>query len=407
MRPTNLILILAFLAAVWSCERNDEPDFNPKQLNISSKTAQVISNSNDFGIELFTKTAAEEQVNLMLSPLSASTAITMLLNGCGGNTFTQIKAMLRYPNEMTIADVNTSYNSLVTQLLAADSKVTLKLANAIFYKQNYSIKPTFLNAMSTDFSARVQGLDMSVPSSVSTINQWASDNTNGKITKIIDEIDANTVMFIMNALYFKGNWSIQFNKDQTSNRPFTFDNGSFVSVSTMASEVMARFSNGEDYNAIELPYGRSNFTMVLVVPTKGIANFIAQFNGDLWSDMISDFESQSEFSKVQVYLPKFKFSYQKVLNDQLKSMGMTDAFNGNANLSGISDASLYVNMVKQNTFVDVNEEGTEAAAVTVIDMRDSAIQPSVFRVDRPFVFAIRERTSNTLLFIGQVYDPRS
>jgi serpin B len=407
MRPTNLILILAFLAAVWSCERNDEPDFNPKQLNISSKTAQVISNSNDFGIELFTKTAAEEQVNLMLSPLSASTAITMLLNGCGGNTFTQIKAMLRYPNEMTIADVNTSYNSLVTQLLAADSKVTLKLANAIFYKQNYSIKPTFLNAMSTDFSARVQGLDMSVPSSVSTINQWASDNTNGKITKIIDEIDANTVMFIMNALYFKGNWSIQFNKDQTSNRPFTFDNGSFVSVSTMASEVMARFSNGEDYNAIELPYGRSNFTMVLVVPTKGIANFIAQFNGDLWSDMISDFESQSEFSKVQVYLPKFKFSYQKVLNDQLKSMGMTDAFNGNANLSGISDASLYVNMVKQNTFVDVNEEGTEAAAVTVIDMRDSAIQPSVFRVDKPFIFAIRERTSNTLLFIGQVYDPRS
>jgi serpin B len=406
MRPTNLILILAFLAAVWSCERNDEPDFNPKQLNISSKTAQVISNSNDFGIELFTKTAAEEQVNLMLSPLSASTAITMLLNGCGGNTFTQIKAMLRYPNEMTIADVNTSYNSLVTQLLAADSKVTLKLANAIFYKQNYSIKPTFLNAMSTDFSARVQGLDMSVPSSVSTINQWASDNTNGKITKIIDEIDANTVMFIMNALYFKGNWSIQFNKDQTSNRPFTFDNGSFVSVSTMASEVMARFSNGEDYNAIELPYGRSNFTMVLVVPTKGIANFIAQFNGDLWSDMISDFESQSEFSKVQVYLPKFKFSYQKVLNDQLKSMGMTDAFNGNANLSGISDASLYVNMVKQNTFVDVNEEGTEAAAVTVIDMRDSAIQPSVFRVDRPFIFAIRERTSNTLLFIGQVFDPR-
>ncbi|PKP36970.1 MAG: hypothetical protein CVT98_06725, partial [Bacteroidetes bacterium HGW-Bacteroidetes-15] len=157
-----LVLALAFL---WSCKKDDpKPNLTPKKIEFSAKAAEVIANSNEFGIELFTKTASEESENLMLSPLSASTALTMLLNGCGGETYTQLKSTLKYPENMTIAEVNEAYKSLVGQLLDADPKVNLSLANAIFYRNGFEVKPTFLNSMSDSFDAYIKGLDFSLPS---------------------------------------------------------------------------------------------------------------------------------------------------------------------------------------------------------------------------------------------------
>jgi serpin B len=172
--------------------------------------------------------------------------------------------------------------------------------------------------------------------------------------------------------------------------------------------VGARVAYGNSYKAIELPYGRTNFTMVLIVPNETLQDFNTDFTGEVWQSITSSLDSYSDFGTAEVYMPKFKFSYEKVLNDQLKSMGMTDAFDELlADLSGIADASIFVSFVKQNTFVDVNEEGTEAAAVTIIGVElTSTPGPVIFRVDKPFVFAIRERTTNTLMFIGQVADPR-
>ena len=392
-----------------SCKKDDPmPNLTPKVIELTTKSAQVISNSNAFGIELFTKTAAEEPQNLMLSPLSASTALTMLLNGCGGNTYTQLKSTLEYPNDMTIDEVNEAYKSLVNQLLGADPKVKLALANAIFYRNGFSVKPSFLNAMGTNFDALIQGLDFGSPSALTTINKWASDNTFGKIPKVLDGISGNAVMFLMNALYFKGDWSYQFDKNLTANLPFNLDNGTSVDVSTMTGEVGARIAYGSSYSAIELPYGRTNFTMVVIVPTNTLASFNESFTGSVWSDITMSLDAVTEFGNVNVFMPKFKFSYEKVLNDQLTSMGMADAFEPTlADLSGIADASIFVSFVKQNTFVDVNEEGTEAAAVTTIGVDlTAAPEPKIFRADKPFVFAIRERTTNTLMFIGQVTDPR-
>lgn len=407
----NLLLTALILPTMLlgSCKKDDPmPNLTPKVIELTTKSAQVISNSNAFGIELFTKTAAEEPQNLMLSPLSASTALTMLLNGCGGNTYTQLKSMLEYPNDMTIDEVNEAYKSLVNQLLGADPKVKLALANAIFYRNGFSVKPSFLNAMGTNFDALIQGLDFGSPSALTTINKWASDNTFGKIPKVLDGISGNAVMFLMNALYFKGDWSYQFDKNLTANLPFNLDNGTSVDVSTMTGEVGARIAYGNSYSAIELPYGRTNFTMVVIVPTNTLARFNESFTGSVWSDITMSLDAVTEFGNVNVFMPKFKFSYEKVLNDQLTSMGMADAFEPTlADLSGIADASIFVSFVKQNTFVDVNEEGTEAAAVTIIGVElTSNPGPTVFRVDKPFVFAIRERTTNTLMFIGQVADPR-
>ena len=405
-----LILSLATIIGFVSCskEPGEEPDLTPKTLELTAIGPEVIAYGNEFGVELFTKVAQEESKNLMLSPLSASAALTMLLNGCEGETYDQLKATLKYPETMTISEINEVYKSLVAQLLVVDPKVKLALANAIFYRQGFTVKNPFLNTMESDFDAEIAGLDFTLPSALATINKWASDNTNGKIPKVLNEISGEAVMFIMNALYFKGDWSYQFDKSLTSERPFYTDGSTSVNVTTMKGDIGSKVTHGTGYNAIELPYGCTNFTMVVIVPEGTLSDFNASFDAERWNEITSAFDQAGDYSEVTVYMPKYKFSYEKYLNDQLTSMGMIDAFNSSlADLSGISDASIFVSFVKQNTFVEVDEEGTEAAAVTTIGIELTSMppQPREFVIDKPFVFAIRERTTNTLLFIGQVINP--
>jgi serpin B len=409
--PVLMALCLMTFAGLSSCSKDNngqEPDLTPKTIELTAKSADVIAYGNEFGIELFTKVAGDENKNLMLSPLSASAALTMLLNGCAGDTYDQLRETLKYPEEMTISEINEVYRTLVSQLLDVDPKVKLALANAIFYREGFSVKNPFLSTMDTDFNAEIAGLDFALPSSLATINKWASDNTNGKIPKVLNEISGDAVMFIMNALYFKGDWSYQFDKDLTSDRAFYTNGSGSVDVSTMKGDVGSRIAYGTGYRAIEMPYGQTNFTMVVIVPEGTLPEFNATFDAEKWNTITSAFDDQEEFGELTVYMPKFKFSYEKYLNYQLQSMGMLDAFNpGLANLSGIADASIYVSFVKQNTFVEVDEKGTEAAAVTTIGIELTSLppQPQVFAIDKPFVFAIRERTTNTLLFIGQVVNP--
>jgi serpin B len=411
MRKIILVMVCIGLIGMNSkCEKQPgEPDLTPKNFTLTGAAPQAIQSSNDFGIELFKRVVETGNQNLMLSPLSASTALTMLLNGCGGDTYTQLQGTLNYPAGMTIGDINEAYKSLVDQLLKADPKVKLALANAIFYRNGFVVKPPFLATMSNDYKAKVEGLDFSAPSALTTINKWANDNTAGKIPKVLDQISGDAVMFLMNALYFKGDWSYQFDKSATQNRPFYPDGGSSISVSTMKSEVGTRVFYSQNYGVVEMPYGRTNFTMVVIVPTETLGSFYASLTPQVWNEITSGLDSKDEFGKLIVYMPKFKFSYEKFLNDQLKSMGMVDAFiDGQANLSGISDQQIFVDFVKQNTFVEVDEEGTEAAAVTTIGINLTSMpaEPPQFVIDKSFVFAIRERTTNTLLFIGQVVNPQ-
>ncbi|HQG55906.1 MAG TPA: serpin family protein [Bacteroidales bacterium] len=401
--------LLAIFFLLVSCEKQPgEPDLTPAKIELTPAASQVISSGNEFGVDLFTKVAETEDRNLMLSPLSASTALTMLLNGCSGNTFTQLRSTLKYPSGMQTEDINEAYKSLVEQLLKADPKVAFSLANAIFYRLGFNVKAQFINSMKENFKAKIEGLDFNAPSALNTINKWASDNTSGKIPKVLDQISDETVMFIMNALYFKGDWSYKFDKSKTTERQFYPDNLPAVNVPTMNGEIGAKVVYREKFRAIEMPYGRTNFTMIVIVPEGGLKSFNSSFDSDLWKSLTSELDEIEEFGKCIVYFPKFKFSYEKILNDQLAAMGMVDAFIPYvADLSGISDAEIFVSFVKQNTFVEVDEEGTEAAAVTTIGMELTSMppQPQQFVIDRSFIFAIRERTTNTLLFIGQVVNP--
>ncbi len=406
------MLLAAVAAAVLMTACSETPPdpagLIPKSLTMPAEGPQAIRSSNQFGIELFTRVAETDNSNLMLSPLSASTALTMLLNGCDGETYRQLKETLAYPDGMSISDINKAYKSLISQLLEADPKVKLSLANAIFYRSGFIVKPPFLSTMSSDFDATVKALDFASPAALSAINKWASDNTNGKIPKVLDKLDADLVVLIMNALYFNGDWSYKFDKTLTELRPFYPDGGSMVMVSTMSGNPGVKRAAGNGFQAIELPYGRTNFTMIVVVPDKTLADLYPAFTPQIWEQLTSDLDAVSDYKKIEVLMPKFKFKYEKLLNDHLQDMGMIDAFDHSlADLSKIADADLFVSFVKQNTFVEVDERGTEAAAVTTVGVNTTSVgpDPSRFVIDQSFIFGIRERTTNTLLFVGQVINP--
>ena len=405
MKHIISLSLLILIISATSCKKEPEGTKQPKPIDLTTKANEVIAGSNSFGIDLFRLTAISEDKNMMLSPLSASTALTMLLNGCDTQTYQQIRDMLGYQG-LTIEEVNAAYHSLVGQLLNIDPEVKLALANSAWYRQGFDVKPAYLNTLDSAYDARIAGLDFNSPSALETINKWASDNTNGKIPKVLDAIDPYAVMFLMNALYFKGNWTYQFDPGQTASIPFHLKNGSVVDVEMMRSLFTnVKIVYDDAATVIELPYGQQNFSMVIILPDNSLDEYLPGFDNVDWSRITANLDAITEPGEGEIILPKFKFEYEKKLNEQLKSLGMIDAFDSElADLSGISDDDIYVNFVKQNTFVDVNEEGTEAAAVTTVGIYTTGL-PVTIMMDKPFIFAIRERMTNTLLFIGKVEQP--
>ncbi len=404
MKTSLLLLALSPFLLFSSCRKDNTPTGKePVTIDLTEKGHEVIAATNDFGVDLFRVTALEETGNLMLSPLSASTALTMLLNGCNTETYNQIRNMLGFEG-LTMEEINAVYQSLVSQLLEADPEVKFSLANAVFYRNEFEVKPPYLEAMNQSFDAEIAALDFSAPSALETINGWASNHTNGKIPKVLEEIDPMAVMFLMNALYFKGAWTVQFNPENTHAGSFTMEDGSVIDADMMSEHLPVRIFSDATMSAVELSYGQGNFTMIILVPQGSLTDFLLNFSPEQWTSITSGIDAISETVEMDIYLPKFKFEYEKYLNDQLIALGMTDAFNpALADLSGISDASIYVDFVKQNTFIEVNEEGTEAAAVTTIGINYTSFEG--FIADKPFLFAIREKTTNTLLFIGKVEEP--
>lgn len=409
MKSVTYLLGSILLIFISGCSK-DNPSTTPKQptqIQLTEKASEVIQLNNAFGVDLFKAVALDEpDENLMLSPLSASVALTMLLNGCDEETYTQIRDMLGYEG-LTTDQINEAYSSLVAQLLTADEEVNLALANAIWYREGFEVKDNFMQTMDEDFKATIEGLDFAAPSALQTINQWASDNTNGKIPQVLNEISPNAVMFLMNALYFKGMWTNQFSMENTYDEIFYEDEETTVSVPFMHGKIQSKAFEADNYKALELSYGRGNFSMIIIVPENNLDEFMNDFEPSTWNEITGTFNDQYTY-EVQVTMPKFSFEYEKRLNEQLQALGMLDVFIPEiANLSGITDQSVYVSFVKQNTFIDVNEEGTEAAAVTTIgvDLTSLPDEPQEFVADKPFIFAIREQTTNTLMFIGKLTSP--
>jgi len=304
---------------------------------------------------------------------------------------------------LTNQEVNESYKSLIELLIELDSKVKFQIANSIWYRQGWTFEEVFFNQCLTYFNAEVSGLDFNDPNAKNTINGWVNDNTNGKIKEIVDIINPEDVMFLINAIYFKGTWTYEFDVSKTKDDLFTLPDGSKKTCKMMVQKNDFQYFSNADFQAIDLPYGDGGFRMTVFLPRpeKNIDDFIAELGAENWGLWMNSFSEQ----KGTLELPRFKLEYKKKLNDVLNALGMGIAFNGQADFTKMYRlGGLFISRVKHRTFVEVNEEGTEAAAVTSVVVSYESAGFSM-RVDRPFIFVIRENQSNTMLFIGKIVEP--
>jgi serine protease inhibitor len=380
----------------------------PRSLSVSEQ--EVIRGSNAFAFDLLRETLRDQPAaNVFISPLSASMALGMTLNGARGETFEGMRTALGFAG-IEQPQINESYRSLIDLLLGLDRGVEMHIANSVWGRTGVPFHDSFLQSTRTWFSAEVATVDFSSPAASRTINDWVKANTKGRITSIVpDVIPSDMVMYLINAIYFKGNWRERFDRGRTADEPFTRDDGSVRPVRMMNRT--GKLAVGGDYQAgvqlAQLPYGRGAFVMTLLVPTqdRALNDVIGELSPqqwDAWLRTLADGDGR-------IALPRFRLEYETVMNQPLQAMGMTDAFSpGGADFTGMSPLGrdIYISEVLQKTFVDVNEDGTEAAAATSVGAALVSAPPSV-RFDRPFLVVIRERFSGTILFMGRIGDPPS
>jgi serine protease inhibitor len=385
----------------------------PRSLSVTEQA--LIAASNDFAFHLLRETLAreDEHPNVFLSPLSASMALGMTLNGADGETFEAMRATLGFAG-MSQDGINEAYRDLMDLLLGLDPGVEMLIANAAWAREGWPFLPSFFAAIEEWFDAQAGELDFDDPATLDAINGWAEEHTNGRIPHVLDEIAPEHILFLLNAVYFNGDWTHQFDRSATGPGSFTLADGSQVQVDRMNGEIPAGVRHLPDGGLVgELPYGGQAFVMNVVVPGPGstLDDLVADLDASTWDSWTQWFpEDYADAQEIQVGLPKLELSYGKELNDVLEAMGMGIAFDeGLADFSRMIDLppslNAYLDFVRQDTFLRVDEEGTEAAAVTTVGVGVTSAPPSLV-VDRPYLLVIRERLSGTILFMGAIGDPR-
>ncbi len=401
-KSLHLVFLLFVAVLVGACNK---PDDTPKPLNLTPEALQLVQSSNAFGLDLFAGVLdeAEPGKNVMISPLSVSLALSMTYNGAAGDTRTAFEQTLRTP-DLSRDQINRYNQELVTALLAHDPKVILEIANSIWYRNEYQILPDFIERNQTYYSAEVNAADFINPATLGLINGWVDEKTHSKIEKIIDQINPESFMFLINAIYFKGAWEYEFDKKETSNREFYLEDGSTVTVPMMNQEIDLNMFTHERFVSAELPYGKGNWSMLVFLPLENytVEDVVGLMNEDTWSAWMKSYLPATE---VNLYLPRFQFAFDQNLNNVLTSMGLGVAFTDGADFSDIAPGlPLAISKVLHKTFIDVNEEGTEAAAVTSVEIGLTSTG-NYFMVNKPFLFAITERSTGAILFIGKVLNP--
>jgi len=393
-----------------SCDKEDEKRHVGKKLEFTPSEHQLVRQGNEAAFSMFVglSEALGANDNTMFSPLSLSAALAMTANGAQGPTREGIYAAmgLRHADPQPI---NAYFKKLMEGLPMIDPTATLHIANSIWHRRGFTVLPEFLEVNREHYKALVEGLDFDDPSATKRINGWVNQHTRSKIPTIVEQIPGDMVMYLINAVYFKGVWQQQFDPKQTSKQTFTRSDESTLQTDFMRQEGAFPVYTGEMADAVELGYGGGEYSMVVVRPKEGRSpsDVVAHLatTPSAWDQWM--LAMQTTKADLDLRLPKFKFSYERALNGDLTARGMGLAFSDQADFSGINPAGgLQISEVKQKTFVEVNEEGTEAAAVTSVGITlTSAPSIAQFVVDRPFLFVIRERTSGLILFVGQVNDP--
>jgi len=418
MKTQLILTILVFLFTLGACKHTRvEPD-NPKDkktkktITLGEKSQKLVQADNTFGLELFQEiySAEKKTDNLMVSPLSVSLALAMTYNGANNATKKAMEKTLKLSG-LSKAEINQSCKTLIDALKSVDSKVQLDIANAIFYRIGFMVEDSFISANENYYNAETAALDFnSTEDALRTINNWVADKTNDKIEKILDNISSEQLMFLLNAIYFHGKWATRFNKDDTEELPFYLEDGNSIKVPTMKkSEALPYYSN-DLFRSVKLSYGSGNYNLFIFLPKSGktTTNIVEQLTDENWTNWMSNF---NDSVNIDLELPKFKYGYEIKLNDVLSAMGMRVAFSPKADFTGINKGGgLYIDIVKHKTFIEVDEEGTEAAAVTIVGIFKTSAEadPNLeFKVNRPFFYAITEEDTGAVIFMGTVKNPKN
>ena len=403
-------MVLAAGLFYWHCSDSPtSPAPNPYDLTSAEKA--LIESDNRFGVKLFQAiNEAEGDKNIFISPLSVAMALGMTLNGADGATRQAMEETLELSG-LTPEQINASYRRLIDLLTELDPTVELGLANSIWYRQPGFPAPQedFLERCRQYFDALVTGLDFNLPEAAPTINAWVAEHTGGRIEQIVQgPISSEVIMFLINAVFFKGSWTYRFDPDRTEDGYFYRADGSDVACRMMTQRGLFRHYDHQNFRILDLPYGDGAFRMTIFLPRPGrdldslLEDIDVQdFDGEQMSTWLGFLRSDS----LDIYLPKFTLEYELELKEVLSALGMEIAFTPAADFTQMfAGGGVWIDKVKHKTFVEVDEEGTTAAAVTSVVMVNS-IDDSQFYVDQPFAFVIREAGSGTILFLGKIMDP--
>jgi len=401
-------IFLLFMLILLSCNKNEEVlPTEPVPIDLTQDQVALIESGNAFAFDIFSQVlkSSGENENVMISPLSISYALSMTLNGANGATREAMLDALRLKG-ISVDAINNSYKNLTEALLAVDKRVLMSIANSVWIENNFTVKKTFTDILTDYYNADAEKFDINDASAPDKINTWIEDNTNGLIKEMIDKLEDNTVMLLINAIYFKGKWKSEFDESNTIQMPFYKSAGNQVNVPMMKQKTDFNVYAGNGFILAEFPYGQGNFVMDVILPNEqdGLSNTLALVSDAsfaAWLGQMSERETDVSF-------PRFKYGYKKTLKDVLTDMGMGIAFTDGADFSKITDQyDLLINDVTHQSFIETNEEGTEAAAATIVDIGLTSMPPAalVFKMDHPFLYIIRETTTNSIIFMGRVADP--
>jgi serpin B len=401
------ILLSTAALMLFSCKKDNEiVKIEPVPINLTADQVALVDSGNSFAIDIFKKVAESEQPskNLVISPLSISVALSMALNGANGETRAGMIEVLR-SGGLSPANINDSYKSLSHSLLNVDNHVKLTIANSIWAEKKFPVKVPFKNVLTEYYNAEARSFDINDAGVPGDVNNWIDSKTNGLIKNMIDDLDPATVMLLINAIYFKGQWNSQFEKSNTVDEPFHVYDTDTKQVPMMKQKTDFNVYKAPGFTLAEFPYGQGNFVMDVLLPDdiNGVNGLIKTMTIESFNEMISKLHS----TEVELSFPRFKYGYKKTLNEILSDMGMSLAFTENADFSNLSDVAVYISFVLHQAFIETNEEGTEAAAATIVGFYTTSMPagPLVLKLDHPFLYVIRETTTNSILFMGRVANP--
>ncbi|GAA0182714.1 serpin family protein [Clostridium sediminicola] len=379
-------------------------DYVIKEKALTEPVHNISEANNKVAFKMLKETInVNKNKNTVISPISMNTILSLTQNGAAGETKEEMMNAL----ELVANDddyINKSYKNIIGNYNSLES-IEVKMANSIWIQEGLQVEDNFKNDGRVNYEARIQNVDFSKKSTLFIINKWIEEHTNGKIKDIVNSFE-DTAVALINSVYFKGKWLNQFKENMTSKREFTNSQGKVKNVDMMRETLFVQYNKGDTFESVRLPYEDDNFGMYIFLPNEesNIEEMLKEVNFNNWSKLTAN----ATENDIEVQLPKFKIEFEQELNEMLQGFGMKKAFEGGADFSNLSkNHDLFISLVKQKCYIDVNEAGTEAAAVTAVMLEESAMEIGEipqFIVDRPFVYAIADRNTGMILFMGEVND---